>query len=216
MKPPGIYLIGLTGGIACGKSVVVDMLEELGAHTLDADAVTRRLQEPGQDVYELIVRLFGEEVLQHPDGPLDRAKIGARVFGNPQELKRLEDIVHPAVRHEVGYWLSKLALEHARNPANEQPRPVAVVDAIKLLESTWVDACDAIWVVTCAPEQQIERLVQRRGMDEAEARRRIDAQPPQESRLPRADVVIDNSGTLDQTRAQVAQAWQQVTAAVKS
>ncbi len=206
MKPPGIFLIGLTGGIACGKSAVLEMLADHGAATIDADQVTRELQAPGTDVYYQIVTLFGPEAAEYPDGPLNRAWIAQRVFSDPQELRRLEAIVHPAVRHELGYWLSKLALEHRRSATPATPQ-VAVVDAIKLLEEGWDAYCDQIWVVTCTPEQQLARLQQHRGMSIEEARRRIAAQPPQEQRVQRAGVVIDNNGTLENTRRQVDAAW---------
>jgi dephospho-CoA kinase len=214
MKPPELYLIGLTGGIACGKSSVVTMLEELGAWTLDADDVTRRLQQPGMPVYREIVHAFGSDILLWPDGPLDRAKLGERVFRDPQALRRLEQIVHPAVRIEVTAWLAKVVLwaERGEGTAAQSaaPRLVTVLDAIKLLEGGWKQHCDAVWVVTCSTAQQIERLVQQRGMSEAEARQRIEAQPSQESRTAQADVVIDNSGSLDHTRQQVDAAWQDI------
>lgn len=212
MDSAQLYKIGLTGGIACGKSAVVAMLEELGAWTIDADQVTRQLQQPGYPVYDQIVATFGTEILVHPDGPIDRPSLGARVFNNPEELRQLEAIVHPAVRAEVFAWLDDVATRVPRGTAPDtlsktKTRPVAVIDAIKLLEGGWQQYCDAVWVVTCAPAQQLERLVQTRGMREAEARQRIAAQPPQESRVAHATVVIDNSGTLEETRQQVTAAW---------
>lgn len=210
MQPAGIYVIGLTGGIACGKSTVQEMLAECGAWTLDADAVTHRLQQPGHHVYEEIVATFGGDIVLYPDGPINRRKLGKRVFSNPAELQQLERIVHPAVRIEVLNWLDKLADQRYRMMDNERVGehvPVAVIDAIKLLESGWNEYCDAIWVVTCTASQQIERLIERRGLSEADARERVAAQPPQEMRLAEADVVIDNSGTLEQTRQQVEAGW---------
>jgi dephospho-CoA kinase len=202
-RPANLYLIGLTGGIACGKSAVVAMLAELGAAVIDADQVTRQLQQPGMPVYQQIVATFGPQVATHPGGPLDRRALGDIVFRDAERLRQLEQIVHPAVRHELHSWLAQVAAQ-AEPPAH----PVAVLDAIKLLESGWKDQCDAIWVVTCTPEQQVQRLVQTRDMDEQEARQRIAAQPPQASRLEHATVVIDNSGSLEETRQQVAAAWQ--------
>jgi dephospho-CoA kinase len=212
VKPPGIYLLGLTGGIACGKSSVLAMLADMGAYVLDADQVTRRLQQPGRPVYNQIVRTFGSEILVEPEGPIDRAKLGALVFNDPVDLRELEQIVHPVVRTEVIAWLSTLALqtEPEDQSASGGPRAVAVLDAIKLLESGWREYCDAVWVVTCAEEQQVERLIRNREMSEAEARERINAQPSQESRIEQADVVIDNSGTLEETRRRVAEAWQHI------
>ncbi len=214
MHVGGLYTIGLTGGIACGKSVVLTMLAEYGAWTLDADQVTRRLQKPGMPVYNEIVAAFGADILLHPGGPINRPELGAIVFHNPAELQRLEQIVHPAVRAEVSAWLEDVAIQsqQPKRPRSRSTGPaVAVIDAIKLLEGGWKAFCQSIWVVVCEPERQIERLMQRRGLSESEARARIAAQPAQESRLADADVVIDNNGTLEQTREQVAAAWQQIT-----
>jgi dephospho-CoA kinase len=210
MKHPGIFLIGLTGGIACGKSTVLAMLAALGARTIDADRVTHRLQQPGTAVYQAIVEAFGPHILSAPGGAIDRRKLGNIVFNDPAALKRLEAIIHPAVRAEIRQFLTEVA--NAGGYATRlRPveRPVVVIDAIKLIESGWADECDQVWVVTCSPEQQIERLMTTRGMSLAEAQARIAAQPPQESRLSRADVIIDNSGSQANTRAQVEAAWQQ-------
>jgi dephospho-CoA kinase len=203
MSYPHLYLIGLTGNIACGKSSVVAHLQKLGAHTLDADQVTRQLQEPGQTVYKQIVEHFGTGILSAPNGPIDRKALGNIVFSDPAQLKQLEALVHPEVRRSIHAWLSDLDQQAA---AAQQPS-VALIDAIKLLESGWKAHCNAIWVVTCRPEQQAERLIANRGMSEAEAWQRINAQPPQAEKIAQADVVIDNSGSLDATYAQIEAAW---------
>lgn len=200
MPYKGVYLIGLTGNIACGKSTVLAMLRERGAAVIDADQVTRQVQLPGEPVYQQIVETFGEAILVEPGGPIDRQRLGAIVFSDPQALQRLEQIVHPAVHARILAWLDDVAT-YAR---------VAVIDAVKLLEAGWKPVCDAVWVVTCTPDQQLRRLMETRGMSEAEARMRIAAQPPQESRVAQADVVIDNSGSLDATRAQVDVAWERI------
>ncbi|MEF3275497.1 MAG: dephospho-CoA kinase [Chloroflexus sp.] len=210
MKQRGIYLIGLTGGIACGKSTVLAMMAALGARTIDADRVTHRLQQPGTPVYQAIVAAFGPQILTTPGGAIDRRKLGEIVFNDPAALKRLEAIVHPAVRAEIRQFLNEVAnagVYHTRLRPVE--RPIVVIDAIKLIESGWADECDQVWVVTCTPEQQIERLMKTRSLSLAEAQARVAAQPPQASRLSRADVVIDNSGSPEQTRTQVEAAWQQ-------
>lgn len=211
MKHPNLYLIGLTGNIACGKSTVVAMLSALGARTIDADRVTHRVQQPGTPVYNQIVSAFGTEVVSHPGGPIDRRKLGAIVFSDPIALRRLESLVHPAVHAEIEAWLASVAQDRGHG-TREQPlaRPVAVIDAIKLLEAGWKELCDTIWVVTCTEEQQVQRLVHTRFMSEVEARQRIAAQPPPSSKVAQADVVIDNSGTPDQTRAQVTAAWERI------
>lgn len=210
MKP---YLIGLTGGIACGKSTVVAMLTALGARTIDADQATHAVQRPGTPVFAQIVAAFGEGVIG-PDGALDRRRLGALVFADPAQLRRLEQIVHPAVRTEIRAFIDEAALTHDPHAPGALARPVVVLDAIKLLESGWAQQCAQIWVVTCPEDQQVARLVRTRGMGEAEARQRIAAQPPQTSRLPHATVVIDNGGARAATRAQVEAAWQGVLAAL--
>ncbi|HEU4326963.1 MAG TPA: dephospho-CoA kinase [Roseiflexaceae bacterium] len=201
---PSLYLIGLTGNIACGKSTVLALLAQRGAAVIDADRVTHELQQPGQPVYTRIVETFGSEILVAPNGPIDRRRLGAIVFTDPARLRQLEQIVHPAVRATITAWLEQQA---AAVPPGA--RQVAVIDAIKLLEAGWKQVCDAIWVVTCPPEQQEARLVATRGMTPEEARTRIAAQPPQAEKVTLADVVIDNGGTLEQTHAQVEAAWAQ-------
>jgi dephospho-CoA kinase len=211
MKHPSIYLVGLTGGIACGKSTVVAMLAALGARTVDADRVTHRVQQPGTPTYRQIVAAFGEGVLIGPGGAIDRRKLGTIVFADPAKLRQLEQIVHPAVRAEIRAFIEEVARAGAyATRLRPIERPVVILDAIKLLESGWAEECDQIWVITCPPEQQIERLVTTRGMSEAEARQRVAAQPPQEARLARATVVIDNGGTQAATRVQVEAAWQNI------
>ncbi|MEM8534078.1 MAG: dephospho-CoA kinase [Chloroflexota bacterium] len=195
------YLIGMTGNIACGKSTVLAMLADHGAHVIDADAVVHKLQAPGQPVYAQIVEAFGPDILTEVGGPIDRPRLGAMVFSSPDELRKLEQIVHPAVRAHNLAWIEDI---------RQQGGGVAVIDAIKLLESGWKAHCDAIWVVTCQPEQQLERLMRDRGMSEEEAHTRMDAQPPQAEKVAQADVVIDNSGTLGATQQQVDAAWEAI------
>jgi dephospho-CoA kinase len=214
----GVYLIGLTGNIACGKSTVLAILRELGARVIDADRVTHDLQRPGEPVYDAIVAEFGPGILTEPGGPIDRRALGAIVFADPAALRRLEQIVHPAVHARIEAWLDSLKDEGGRmkddispnlHPSSFilHPSQVAVIDAIKLLEAGWRPLCDAIWVVTCTADQQVARLIATRGMSEAEARTRIAAQPPQADKVAQADVVIDNSGSLEETRRQVEAAW---------
>ncbi len=225
-----VYLIGLTGNIACGKSTVLAMLRERGAHVIDADQVTRELQQPGQPVYQQIVATFGEAILVAPGGPIDRPKLGALVFSDPAALRTLEQIVHPVVRERIMAWLEHVQRQddkmtrrqddeenHSGTSVTLSPghlvtrsRTVAVIDAIKLLEGGWKAIVNAVWVVTCPPEQQLARLMSTRGMSEDGAGVRIAAQPPQADKVAQADVVIDNSGTLEATRAQIDAAWQAI------
>ena len=211
MPYPSLTIIGLTGNIACGKSTVVAMLRDLGASTIDADAVTHTLQQPGQSVYRQIVAAFGPQILAEPGGAINRQALGALVFSSPAELRRLEQIVHPAVHFAIEEWLDTLSEQHA---ADAQPH-VAVIDAIKLIESGWPSICDSLWVVACPPEQQLARLMATRNMSEAEAQRRSAAQPPQSAKIAHATVVIDNSDSLEHTRRQVEDAWQAVLSAAR-
>jgi dephospho-CoA kinase len=197
-----VYIIGLTGNIACGKSAVLEMLRKPGADVIDADRVVHKLMEPGGTIYGPVVEAFGEEILAEPDAQgvraIDRRKLGALVFANPEQLRRLEQISHPRVRVDL---LRQIQAGTA---------PVLVLDAIKLLEGGLADAADAIWVVTCPPEVQLERLMKRNNFSREEALLRMQAQPPQEEKVARATVVIDNGGTLAETGRQVQAAWEQI------
>lgn len=210
MTKPNVYLIGLTGGIACGKSTVVAMLASLGARTIDADRVTHKLQQPGKPVFKQIVATFGNTVLA-PTGALDRRKLGAIVFSEPEKLRQLEQIVHPAVRTEIRTFIAEVGRNGGyATRLGRLNRPVVVLDAIKLIEAGWVAECNQVWVVTSERILQIERLIANRGMSRAEAERRIAAQIAPAERLAHAHVVIDNSGDQQATRTQVEAAWQQV------
>lgn len=194
---PQPYLIGLTGNIACGKSTVLARLAELGADVIDADRVAHELMEPGEPVWAAVREAFGLGVLT-PEDRIDRRKLGAIVFNDPAALRWLEALTHPAVRARI----------HERiTAATARSVPVVVIDAIKLFEGGLANRCDENWVVTCTPDRQLTRLMARNGFGEAEARQRIAAQSPQAEKVARADVVIDNSGTLAATYAQVDAAW---------
>jgi dephospho-CoA kinase len=191
------YLIGLTGNIATGKSAVLRILRQLGAKAIDADALVHQLMAKGMPVWQAILGQFGEEILG-PEGEIDRGKLGAIVFADAEALKRLEAIVHPAVAVRAGELIRQAA------------EPVVVVEAIKLIEAGWHRTCDALWVVTCPKEQQLKRLMRTRKLSRQEALLRIEAQPPQEEKVALADVVIDNSGNLKETREQVKREWERL------
>uniref|UniRef100_A0A7C5VYX3 Dephospho-CoA kinase n=1 Tax=Thermomicrobium roseum TaxID=500 RepID=A0A7C5VYX3_THERO len=193
------YVIGLTGNIACGKSLVLRELAALGAETIDADQVAREVTTPGSPVLAAITETFGQDVLR-PDGTLDRRALGAIVFRDPEALRRLEAITHPVIVAEI------------RRRVAESNRPVVVIDAIKLFESSLASDCDEVWVVTCRPDQQLARLMARDALSEEEALARIRAQPPQEEKIARADHIIDNSGSIEATRQQVQTLWHEVLA----
>lgn len=192
-----MLLIGLTGGIASGKSTVSAMLRELGATVIDADATVRELQAPGQPVHAAIVREFGPAVVG-PDGHLDRRALAERVFRDPGQRRRLEQIVHPAVRERL--WQEVAA-------ARERGEAVVVVDSPLLIEVGLHRQMDQVWVVYVDEATQLRRLMARNGLDAAEARRRMAAQLPLAEKVRLAHVVIDNRGSLAATRAQVAAAW---------
>ena len=191
-------IIGLTGNIATGKSEVRRMLERLGAYAIDADALAHEVMRRGTPVWEAVVREFGSRILR-PDGEIDRPRLGSIVFADPAALARLEAIVHPAV------------IARTEELIRQAQEPVVVVEAIKLLESGMGERlCDSVWVVTCPREQQVARLMRSRGLSREEALLRINAQPSQEEKIARADVVIDNSGSLDDTWQQVRAAWERI------
>lgn len=195
-----MYRIGLTGNIACGKSTVVAMLHELGAAVCDADAVVHQVQAPDGDAYASIIEAFGLGIVQNQTFgmPINRQALGQIVFADQAQLRRLEALVHPIVRQTIMAWLE------AQRQNNAQ---VVVIDAIKLIESGYPALCDAVWVVTADPAIQLARLIETRGMSEAEALLRINAQNSQADKIAHADVVIDNSGSLAETRRQVEQAF---------
>jgi dephospho-CoA kinase len=190
-----MILIGLTGGIGSGKSTVSARLAELGARVVDADAITREVQQPGTDVFAAIVDRFGEGVVA-PDGTLDRPGLAAIVFADPDELEALNGIVHPAVGVEIAERLAEAA----------DTDDVVVLDVPLLVESGRDDMA-ATMVVDLDPEEAVHRLVEYRGFTEDDARARISRQASREDRLAKADRVLDNSGTVEELRAQVDAAW---------
>jgi dephospho-CoA kinase len=190
----GKFVIGLTGNIGTGKSVVRKMLEHLGAYGIDADALANRAIAKGAPAYQPVVDLFGKWILA-PDQQIDRAKLGRLVFSNPDALESLEKIVHPLVGQALDILIRR------------SQQDVVVVEAIKLIEAGLAEKCDSLWVTYAPQEQQIARLVQKRGMTEAAALQRIQAQPPQEEKINAANVVIRNDGTFENTWTQVVLAW---------
>jgi dephospho-CoA kinase len=185
--------LGLTGGIASGKSAVAAMLRELGFAVLDADSLAHRLIEPGQPAYNDVFQEFGPGVVA-PDGRVDRAKLSAIVFADRTRLDRLNAIVHPRVANVVFHQFEEWQ--------NSGTRDAAFVEAALLIESGIHEKLDGLVVAWCSPDQQLQRLVAR-GISEAEARRRIAAQLPVEEKLRLATEKIDCSGRLEETRRQV-------------
>ena len=194
-KWEGKYIIGLTGNIGTGKSVVRRMLEHLGAYGIDADAISHRAISRNAPCFDGIIQAFGKHILTS-DGQIDRQKLGQIVFNDAQALAQLESIIHPMVEQAV-YLLIRRASQD-----------VVVIEAIKLLESNLASVCDSIWVVYSPVEVQMSRLIHKRNMSEEDAKQRIAAQVPQESRLAVADVVIKNANSFEDTWKQVTDAWQ--------
>ncbi|MEX2160494.1 MAG: dephospho-CoA kinase [Anaerolineales bacterium] len=194
---PGKFVIGLTGNIATGKSVVRRMLEHAGAFGIDADALSHRAIQSDAPGFRPVVSAFGNYILKE-NGEIDRKKLGQVVFSDAEALKLLETIVHPIVRQGVDHLIRK------------SKHRVVVVEAIKLLESPLRQGCDVIWVVTAGEAVQLDRLRQQRRMGTAEARQRISLQSSQAEKTAAADIVIENSGSIQETWEQVRRAWKKL------
>lgn len=192
---PGKYVIGLTGNIATGKSVVRRMLEHLGAYTIDADALSHRAIAKGAPGYKPAVEYFGKWILS-ADGEINRGKLGELAFRDSAALAKLEDIIHPLVQQAVDVLVKRAG------------QSVVVVEAIKLLESELRHGCDSVWITYAPEEVQIERLMRKRSLTREQALQRISAQSPQGDKVAMADVVIRNIGSYDDLWKQVNNAWQ--------
>ena len=188
------YILGVTGNIATGKSTVTGMLARKGATVIDSDLVYRELVGPGQPLLRTLAERFGEGIIAD-DGSLNRPALGAIVFSDPAALADLDRLTHPAVIAEVDRRVDAI------------PNGVVVLDAVKLVESGHAERCDAVWVVTADPNVQVQRLMNRNRLDVHESRRRVAAQPSLDAKLRRADLVIDNSGSIEELQEQVDRAW---------
>jgi dephospho-CoA kinase len=193
--------VGLTGGIASGKSMVGEMFTSLGAHVGQADRMSHELMLPGEAVYYEVVAKFGREILDF-DGKVNRGRLAEVAFGGgnkPSRIAELNAIVHPAVIAKQEAWMDEIERQH--------PNSIAIVEAALILEAGMKPHFDKLIVVTCHPEQRIQRWMKRTGVDyesaKKEVTRRMAAQLPDEEKVKAADYVIDNSGSLDATRRQV-------------
>jgi len=205
--------VGLTGGIAAGKSAVGDMFVALGAHLVQADRIAHSLMQPGEAVYNEVVRHFGREIL-NPDGSVNRAKLAEVAFGpvatlggnRASRIEELNRIVHPVVIRSQDAWMEEMG--------RQDPHTVAIVEAALILEAGVGERFDRLIVVTCSAEQRVARFAARQKIDLEAARkevlRRMAAQLPDEEKVKAADYVIDNSGSLDQTCLQVHQLWEKL------
>jgi dephospho-CoA kinase len=209
-----VLKVGLTGGIASGKSVVGDIFLSLGAHLLQADRLAHELMNPGEPVYNEVVRHFGQEIL-NSDGSINRAKLAELAFGTStyeaQTISRIDElnrIVHPAVIRSQEEWMQAIGIQ--------DPHAVAIVEAALILEAGAGKRFDRLVVVTCNPEQRAGRFATRQKIDfekaKKEVERRMAAQLPDEEKVKAADHIIDNSGSLEQTRQQVRSVWEKLRA----
>lgn len=199
----GKKIIGLTGNIATGKSVVRRMLEHLGAYTIDADALAHRVIAKGAPGYKPVLDRFGSWLLDK-DEQIDRGKLGRLVFSDAEALSQLEDIVHPYVIQAVDLLIKRAS------------QTVVVVEAIKLLESDLRNQCDFIWVTDAPPQIQMDRLVRKRGLSQEDAIQRVHAQSAQKEKFAAATVVIKNNGSYDDLWRQVTVGWKTVSPAGES
>jgi dephospho-CoA kinase len=196
-----VLRVGLTGSIAVGKSFVSGVLAELGCHVVDSDELARKVVEPGSVGLQRVAEGFGAGVIRE-DGSLDRAALGAVVFGSEERRQLLNSILHPLIMAEQDALLDSWE--------REDPRGVGVVDAALLVESGGFRRFDKLIVVHCRPEVQLERLMRRNNLSREEALARINAQLPQEEKLKHADFDVDTSGGFDETRARVEEVYEQL------
>ncbi|MSQ29476.1 MAG: dephospho-CoA kinase, partial [Dehalococcoidia bacterium] len=193
-----MIVIGLTGGIASGKSTAAEQLRKLGAVIIDADRVGHRSYEPGTPGFEKVVNAFGHDTVGK-DGMIDRRVLGGKVFGAPQELERLNAIVWPEIRRLISEEIAQIR--------ERDKDSVIVVEAAVLLEAGWQDLCDEVWVVTASPETAIDRLQSRNSLTREAALARINAQMTSKERAAYGQVVVDNSGSEHQLFQKMDRVW---------
>lgn len=199
-----MHVIGLTGGIASGKSTVSRHLAKLGAIILDADQIAREIVAPGKPALQEIVKEFGEEVLL-PDGSLDRARLGKLVFADKVKRDSLNQITHPKIFAEIRERIAKLRERY------DCLHRVVVIDAPLLIEAGFVPLVESVWLVAVDEETQIKRLMERDGYSRPEAEARLKSQLPLEQKLVYADHIIQNTGTVEATIARVNELWNRLT-----
>ena len=201
-----MLVVGLTGGIASGKSVVSRYLHELGAHIIDADQIAREIVYPHSPALQEIIRHFGKDLVNE-DGSLKRKELGRMIFRDPEKRNILNRIMHPRIDAQI-----TLELEQCRS---QKDLPLIVIDAALLLETGLARLVDEIWLVDVPEELQIKRLRERDGLTEEEARRRLQAQMPLAEKRKYADRIIDNSGQIEETRKQIEKLWKLVVEVVQ-
>jgi len=192
-----MIVIGLTGGIGTGKSEVTRIFQELGAVLINADQIGHQAYTPHSEIWQEVVKAFGEEILQ-PSGEIDRKKLGSIVFADPDQLTRLNQIMHPRMARMVAQQIQELG---------EQGADVVVVEAALLFEAGWDSLVDEVWSTESPEESVIKRLQSRSGLSQEEAKKRIDSQMSAEERTSRSQVVVDNSGDLVELERVVRSIW---------
>ena len=190
--------IGLTGGIGSGKSAVADLLHQFGASIIDADRLGHEAYTPNSEAWRQVVAAFGEDILT-TEGEIDRRKLGAIVFADPDQLARLNGIMHPLMARMV---------EQRKAQLKASGETVAVVEAAVLFEAGWDSLVDEVWTTNASNDAVVERLRQRNGLSEEEAKKRINSQMPAEERNARSHVVVDNSADLAALERAVSDLWQ--------
>lgn len=198
-----LTVIGLTGGIASGKSTLSAYAKTRGAHVIDADALGHRAYEPGTACFDAVVAEFGGDVVA-TDGTIDRRALGAKVFAEGSSLERLTDIVWPAIKH--------MAQTEIATTKRRTPDQIVVLEAAVLLEAGWQDFVDEVWVVTVDTETAIERTMARDGLPREAVQSRLDAQMTNSERIAQADVVIENSGTETELQSKLADEYERLAA----
>ncbi len=192
-----MLVLGLTGGIGTGKSEVTRALASLGASVIDADRVGHEAYKPHQGIWQEVVQAFGEGILQ-PDGEVDRKALGAIVFSQPDARAKLNGIMHPWMADEIEQRIDQMRQEGAE---------VVVLEAALLIEAGWQRLVDELWVTTADEDEAVRRVSRRSGLSEADVRGRMATQMPVAEKIEQADVVIDNSGSLDDLQQRVTQEW---------
>lgn len=196
-----LYIVGLTGGIGCGKSTVGAMLAEFGAVVIDTDRVAREVVAPGSETLREIVQFFGDGVLQ-PDGSLDRKKLGALVFADEAKRKMLNQITHPAIKRAVQKKLAQIE--------QGDPEAVVVIEAPLLIEASMTEMVDEVWLVTVDPETQVRRVMERDGLSRETAMQRIRSQLPSAVQAAYCDVVISTGQSLNEVRREIEKQWRRL------
>lgn len=197
-------VIGLTGGIASGKSLASQRLADRGVAIIDADKVGHEAYRQGTETHRAVVAAFGAEVVG-ADGEIDRRALGGKVFGDPEARRRLEEIVWPAMRRMMEERLTELRASDVE---------VVVLEAALLIEADWLSLADEVWLVTASPETARRRLMERNGLSPEQAESRLQAQLTNEKRRSYADVIIENNGTLEEFEREVDAAWSKIRARV--